>query len=352
MASRVLFVNHWYGGNVVEGVDNLVRSMRPALEERGLETLVAAVSDQPNPPEPAEGVHVVPSGGLLSLRSLHQSLGRLATQLDADLIHFFASLSPVLPWRLRWLSSSAKAPVITHITGLRYRHTWGCPRSLSSATTIVGSPFLLQFCPGANLVPPWPPEDLTAEVTPRLAPGTPATLLFLGAFERARGVECLLKATALLRTQTPIRLTIAWNGVGDRTPVDRLIRELGLTDTVTLLGRGSRRDLYESADIVVIPRADNSRMAFPLRIVEAMAAGRPIVVSDACDMGRLVEGIGLAFRRQDPRSLCEALRRLCTDHALYGQLARTARARAGEYSLAAAAGKLIEVYRRVCPGLL
>jgi glycosyltransferase involved in cell wall biosynthesis len=62
-------------------------------------------------------------------------------------------------------------------------------------------------------------------------------------------------------------------------------------------------------------------MAFPLRIVEAVHMGVPVVVTRINGMHELVEGCGLAVPPRDPHALAAALTRLLTDSELYGRLA-------------------------------
>jgi glycosyltransferase involved in cell wall biosynthesis len=67
------------------------------------------------------------------------------------------------------------------------------------------------------------------------------------------------------------------------------------------------RDLYAAADVLALPtRAD----AVPWVVLEAMAAGLPVVASDVGAIGELLGDSGELVRPDDPEQLAAALRRL------------------------------------------
>ena len=106
------------------------------------------------------------------------------------------------------------------------------------------------------------------------------------------GVEELIRAMPLILEQEPdARLTVAGDGPL-REQLQRLIAELGLLETVQMLGRISDADLrdwYRQADIAVTPTRNLE--GFGLSTVEAMACGAvPLVTPVAANpeiVGRL-----------------------------------------------------------------
>jgi glycosyltransferase involved in cell wall biosynthesis len=74
---------------------------------------------------------------------------------------------------------------------------------------------------------------------------------------------------------------------------------------------------YQETDLVVIPRASKTKIAFPLRIIEAISMSTPLVVSDICGMKELIDGCGLAVRPRDGLSLANAIKTMLTDDLVY-----------------------------------
>ena len=116
------------------------------------------------------------------------------------------------------------------------------------------------------------------------APAAPArrfTVLYVGRFYRRKRVNLLLEAAAALRDAIPnLEIRIVGNGPCDaawRALADRL----KLDSTVTWLGDVSRADLaaeYNRADIFCLPSVQEG---FGIVLLEAMAAGKPIVAARA-----------------------------------------------------------------------
>jgi glycosyltransferase involved in cell wall biosynthesis len=108
-------------------------------------------------------------------------------------------------------------------------------------------------------------------------------LLFVGRFDRQKGLDVLLSAFGRARIDAPhLRLHLVGSPVrGTEIPV--------LPEGVTHHGWISAREIdgyYASADAVVVP----SRWeGLPLIVPEALRNGTPVYVSDRSDMGALVE---------------------------------------------------------------
>jgi len=87
-------------------------------------------------------------------------------------------------------------------------------------------------------------------------------------------------------------------------------------------------------------------------LLQAMAAGTPIVASDTGGIPELIrhEETGLLVPPRDAQALAAAIERLHGDEALRRRLAEAARRRLGEFSTEAVAGRLENVYRRVGSG--
>jgi glycosyltransferase involved in cell wall biosynthesis len=107
------------------------------------------------------------------------------------------------------------------------------------------------------------------------------TVLFAGRFYRRKRVDVLLRAAAELRGRVP-GLTVRLVGNGPcAAMLHQLSRELKLEGTVKWLGDASRAQLiaeYNRADLFCLPSVQEG---FGIVLLEAMAAGKPIVASRA-----------------------------------------------------------------------
>jgi glycosyltransferase involved in cell wall biosynthesis len=142
----------------------------------------------------------------------------------------------------------------------------------------------------------------------------------LNAYE---GVDVLIEAVALLRERgTDVRLVVLGSGPAAGDLADLAARR-GLGDAARFTGRVSRAELmeaYRGLDVFCLPRRDLpvTRLVPPLKPVEAMAMGIPVVASDLPPLRELLVGggedRGLLVRPDDPEALAEAVNTL-TDAA-------------------------------------
>lgn len=191
-------------------------------------------------------------------------------------------------------------------------------------------------------------EDLGEPPDRRDRGEAPVEVLFVGWIVEAKGVGELLAAA---RGLPEVRFTL----VGARQPdfVDRLRDELqAQRDHVRLLPPRPREEvlaLYREADVFVLP---TWREGFPNVVLEAMAAGLPVV---ATPVGAIPDALrdgeeGLLVPPRDPAALEAALRRLVEDPEARLAMGRRARHRVeASFSLGAVTDQLDAVYRELLP---
>ncbi|MCH7865591.1 MAG: glycosyltransferase family 4 protein [Proteobacteria bacterium] len=196
-----------------------------------------------------------------------------------------------------------------YVTGLAQPITgykWG----MSADRVLVGSQFIRQWLPDAGVVAPFLPINFSRNGDGPERDANTFKVLFLGSFEPVRGVEYLLQAMSLLsdKTKRRVQLIMAWNGAGafNYDNIQQLIDRLGIRSMVDLRGEVDTNLVYREADIVVIPRASQEKMAYPLRIPEAIHMHKPLVVSRICGMENHLEGCGLAVEPRDAEALARA----------------------------------------------
>lgn len=150
------------------------------------------------------------------------------------------------------------------------------------------------------------PADLRSEL------GLPAGTSLVGVVARVvaiKGQDVLLGAAARLRQRLPdVHFVIA--GDGDARPAfERLAVELGVADRVHFLGW--RRDIpavLGALSLVVLPTVMDFE-GTPLAVIEALAAGRPVVASDVGGVAEVVRHgeTGLLVPPRAPEALADAI---------------------------------------------
>jgi glycosyltransferase involved in cell wall biosynthesis len=116
--------------------------------------------------------------------------------------------------------------------------------------------------------------------------------------------------------------------IGDgerRGELERLVGQLGLSERTRFLGwRRDMRGVYADLDVVALSSLNEGS---PVAIIEAMAAGRPVVASDVGGVSEVVEHgrSGLLVPRRDPAALAAAVIDLVRDPAGAARLGAAAR---------------------------
>ncbi len=166
------------------------------------------------------------------------------------------------------------------------------------------------------------------------------------------GLDALLDAVAVLRKRGTDAHALV---VGDGPELPALRRraaEAGLEGAAHFTGRlpaGRVRVHHAALDVFAVPRRDERvcRLVTPLKPVEAMAGGLPVVASDLPALRELVEpgGTGALVPPGDPGALADALGALAADPAERRRLGARARAAVGrDRTWAAAAERYSDAY--------
>ncbi|MFL5537800.1 MAG: glycosyltransferase [Longimicrobiaceae bacterium] len=179
-----------------------------------------------------------------------------------------------------------------------------------------------------------PPRARAARRRARRAePGAPLELVYLGLMEVHRGVGELLEAVALLRSRgVAVRLRLV--GDGRDLPLFRARAEaLGLEDdSVEWMGRLPHAEALRAvagADAGVVPhRADGSwNTTIPNKLFDYMAAGLPVVSSDAVPAARVLgeTGAGVVFRSGSASAIADAVAAVAGDAPLRARMGEAGR---------------------------
>ena len=184
------------------------------------------------------------------------------------------------------------------------------------------------------------PNALPHGITPRRSPLTATVAVAAGSLIRRKGFDLLVDAWRPVAAAHPEwRLRIY--GVGDQA--DELatrIERAGLSGTVTL--EGFAADLagrLDEASLFVLP---SRREGMPLVLLEAMAAGLPVVAAD-CPTGpaEILQGgtSGRLVPVGDRRALTEGILSVVSDEQERRRLADAAATRVRDFDLASTASR-------------
>jgi glycosyltransferase involved in cell wall biosynthesis len=193
------------------------------------------------------------------------------------------------------------------------------------------------------------PAELFAR--PRVANDV-LTVGLVGRISPWKGQEVFLRAFALAFPADSARARIIGGPLfGEESLVDQLkdlAVALGVADRVTFVGHV--RDVpAELAALDIMVHASTIPEPFGQVVVEAMAAGVPVVATDAGGPAEVVtDGVdGVLYPMGDPEALAQALRRLADDPEARARLADEGRRTAARYAPERIAAQVQEVYRSV-----
>ncbi|HEU5002002.1 MAG TPA: MSMEG_0565 family glycosyltransferase [Actinomycetota bacterium] len=188
----------------------------------------------------------------------------------------------------------------------------------------------------------------------RINAGGRFLFLTVGGIEPRKGSRVLVEAMGLLRAarpDPPLVAVVGGHSFQDHAAYrqEALARasELDLDADLVLVGTVPEDELagwYAAADAFVFP---SLKEGFGLVILEAMAAGLPVVASDiAVFRAFLTERDAVLTTAGDPAALAAGMARVAGDRVLRAQLAAAGPAVAARYTWAASARRHLEVYAR------
>jgi glycosyltransferase involved in cell wall biosynthesis len=172
-----------------------------------------------------------------------------------------------------------------------------------------------------------------------------ATLAFAGRLTAQKSLERALEAVA---GAEDVQLVIAGDGP-DRMQLEERARELGIAGRVSFLGAQPRErivELFHAADAAIL---SSSWENFPHTVVEALAAGTPVLAMEAGGVAEVVrdEENGLLVPAGDTAALRDAVRRYFGDEDLRERLRGAAARSVAEYAPERVLGELEATLRRV-----
>lgn len=298
------------------GVQEVIFALRDGLVARGHE--VKIIAPVPRELSDVDTSHVLFLGAAVAFKSPMQTLTDISVSVTTehidealkaekfDILHFHEPWQPVLSRQI--LSRSTSVNIATFHAKV--------PETLMSRTVVkVVTPYtkaVLKYLQELTAVSEAATEyvasltDAPVTIIPngidlahyrqalklKKSPKVGQTILFIGRLERRKGMKYLLRAFELLLQENPdASLLVAGDGP-DKQKLEAEVESRGLPN-VTFLGyvnEETKLRLLAEADLFCSPAIYGE--SFGIVLLEAMAAGLPIVAGDNSGYASVLQGIG------------------------------------------------------------
>jgi glycosyltransferase involved in cell wall biosynthesis/putative flippase GtrA len=176
----------------------------------------------------------------------------------------------------------------------------------------------------------------------------PQTIMSAGRLVPWKGFGMLIRA---MKRLPGWKLAIAGDGP-EKGSLEKLIAAEGLADRVALLGRIGRADLARRIAGSELFALNTSYETFSFQLVEAMAAGAPVIATRIGNLAEIVDDgrDGLLIAPDDEARFVAAVEQLHADPSARQAMGAAARAKAESFSIAATLDRLIATVREVADG--
>jgi len=299
-----------------------------------------------------------------------------------DLIHSHTAQMPDLLLEFRKLKVPTITTVHTTIFGQRHgtRQSGSSFRDLefSEKATLLGYPFLrlaekVYFSFKHSYLTPsnWMKDELVRRnpalasskvwVVPNSVDTThfhPSTngqddgpVLFTGRLVASKGLRFLIDAIPAILTEYP-DTRFVFVGPGNYRPYDEKLRRLGVPPENYefkgyLKGESALVECYQSCSVFVAPTLYEN---MPIRILEAMACGKPVASTNVCAIPEVINSgsNGILFPPQDSAALSSAICELLGDTAQRRKLGENARRTVEEqFNWAINSQRILSIYEEL-----
>ena len=173
-----------------------------------------------------------------------------------------------------------------------------------------------------KIAKPWRPDD-------------PLRLVNVSRLSKGKNIKAVIEAmSALLDSGLDVYLDVVGDGE-ERENLEVLVNTLQIGNRVVFYGTIPHKDVLEllsKSHIFVFPTRVNE--GFPKAVLEAMAAGLPIVSSNVSVLPYLVSsGCGVILQNTSPSSISHAIKDLIAEPKLIEDMGRIGNQAAKQYSL-------------------
>ncbi len=178
-------------------------------------------------------------------------------------------------------------------------------------------------------------------------------VLYIGQLHGAQYVDLFIRAANIVVHERPGAVFMIVGEGFLEHGLKRLTSDLGLDDSVIFTGSVPHDEIphyIASATVCVAPFEDTevTRCKSPLKIVEYLASGKPIVASNIGEVRKMAGGVSVLVRPGDHMELAEKVSLLLRDRELRENLAVFARRRAeNKYNWDFTSNSIMSAYNKV-----
>ena len=295
--------------------------------------------------------------------SLYQRVKRILRQERFDIVHLHEPLMPALPLVVLRHSHAVNVGTFHAYRESHVGYEYGKPlikRFIDKldgriAVSEAARDLVARYFPGEYVIIP-NGIDVERFSSPRIKPlpqyrDGKFNILFVGRLEKRKGVKYLLRAFSYVKAEFPNSrlIVVGAYDAKDTRPYKRYVRRHRLEDVV-FVGYASAEDLpryYRTCDLFCAPSTGFE--SFGIVLLEAMAAGKPIVASNIAGYHNVLQdgAEGLLVEPKDEKALAEAIIRLLKDSELRQRMGERGRAKAPSYSWDKIAQRVLDYYQEL-----
>ncbi len=355
------------------------------LANKGHEIKIVYFSMKPSPRGTFRNIPIIPINRTISLGSMWGNfktllgMARWAEMVHVQKSHFYAAIPAVAaaytankPLHYDWddweekifFSSIQRISPSSVLTGFSFYMLERCLPFLADSVSVASDALRtlalrrgadkkrIAMAPvGADLVQFSPAQDRDA-VRQKYKITTEVLVLYHGQLHSCQYVRLFLKAIRMIEDKNlgaGLKFMIMGSGY-DLGPLQTFTEELGLKERVIFTDFVQHEDVpahIAAADICVAPFEDNeiTRCKSPLKIVEYLASGKPIVASDIGEVRYMIEGAGLLVPPGRADEIARGILALAADAPRREAMSVAARKRAEEkYNWRVSAESIERVY--------
>lgn len=303
-------------------------------------------------------VRRIPCRSRLDWRTVRQ-IRRIVEGDGVDLVHahgykadFYALLAtriakaPVTATCHNWLGESGTMRAYARLDRYLLRFFDGIAAVSESVAEQLGHARVRQR---VHVIPngvPMPCSGSRSTVADQIRLGDRIVVGTVGSLSAEKGASFLIEAASRILPDFPRAFFVL---VGDgplRSALEARVRELGMAGQFLFTGQRNDMDqIYRSFDIYVLPSLEE---AMPMALLEAMAAGLPVVATKVGGVPDVVNdpSVGTLVEPGDPNAIATGVRDLLSNQSRREQIGSNARTRVeNHFSAAAMARRYAELYQ-------
>lgn len=360
-----------YPGGVTKHITNLAESFR----RRGHQVSVIAASSRSAEKMPPNVIRIsrfvvpIPYSGSVARVSFSPWIARrfraLLQQHAFDVVHLHEPTTPTLPWAAACQTQKLSPQTAVVGTFHAYRESpsfpYSCARPVFArvinrldariAVSPAARDYISAYFPGSYKVVP-NGVDVTLFGNPTHPPlsqfSEGLNILFVGRLDPRKGFRYLISAYARVKTALPQArlLVVGPYSARERRPFEQKLRSMRLND-VHFTGYMPDKELaryYQSSQVLCAPSTGFE--SFGMVLLEAMAAGTPILASDIEGYRKVVKhrGEGLLVPPKDTAALADGLIYLLQRPELRQAMGQRGQATASRYDWGRVADRVLDCY--------